>query len=238
MSRRSHGTCDPSRVTSLNFGGLACRVLGPESASNTCVLLHGFGAPGDDLVSLGDHLGGNTRYVFPAAPLAPPEMYGGRAWWMIDLAALEADLRRGGRRDRSAEIPDGLVAARTAMLAALDAIQARYAVPDDRLVLGGFSQGAMLSLDVALHRDRPLAGLALMSGTLIAETEWTPRLPTLAGVPVVMSHGRADPLLPFAVAETLRDKLTAAGANVTWVPFSGGHEIPGQALAVVATLLR
>ncbi len=220
-------------MTSFNFGGLACRVIGPETASVTCVLLHGFGAPGDDLVSLGDHLGGDTRYVFPAAPLAPPEMYGGRAWWMIDIMALQT----GARRDRSGEIPDGLAPARTAVLAALDAIQARYAIPDDRLVLGGFSQGAMLSLDVALHRDRPLAGLALMSGTLIAEPEWTPRMPKLAGLPIVMSHGRADPLLPFAISETLRDKLVAAGAQVTWQPFNGGHEIPGAVLAALGTLL-
>ena len=49
---------------------------------------------------------------------------------------------------------------------------------------------------------------------------------SLAGVPVLMSHGRSDQLLPFSAAETLRDKLRAAGAKVEWLDFLGGHEIP------------
>jgi phospholipase/carboxylesterase len=96
----------------------------------------------------------------------------------------------------------------------------------------------MLALDGARHRATPPAGLILMSGTVIAEPVWQPRMATLAGVPVMLSHGRQDSLLPFGIAELLRDRLTAAGAQVDWQPFQGGHEIPMPVLAAAKRLLR
>jgi phospholipase/carboxylesterase len=138
-------------------------------------------------------------------------------------------------RERRKEVPNGLVEARQMVSGLVDELAAKFPGP---IVLGGFSQGAMLSLDVALHRPAPPAGLILMSGTLIAETEWQPRLASLAGVPVMQSHGREDAILPFDAAETLRDLLTAAGAKVDWQPFRGGHEIPQRVALAAAELLH
>lgn len=225
----------------LDLAGLTTWIVGPADAKTTCVLLHGFGAPGDDLVALAQYLGPrapSTRFVFPAAPLELGGLYGdSRAWWLLDLARLEADLHSQKPSDRSAEVPEGLAAARDHVTRLLDQLQARFSIANEDLVLGGFSQGAMVSLDVALHREVPPAALILMSGTLIAESAWTPRMAKLKGTPIVMSHGKADPLLPYAVAEVLRDKLIAAGAVVTWQPFVGGHEIPAAVLAAVGELL-
>jgi phospholipase/carboxylesterase len=194
------------------------------------VLCHGFGAPGTDLVPLGRVLPApaGTRWVFPEAPLElPPDFMGGRAWWLIDMMALERAMMTGEVRDLTKQVPEGLAVARASLLEALDAIERELRVPSSRIVLGGFSQGAMLSLDVALHTDRPLAGLVLLSGTLLAEHEWIPRLASRKGSKIFQSHGRADPLLPFSIAERLHDELARAGCDVTWVPFSGMHEIPG-----------
>jgi phospholipase/carboxylesterase len=227
------------RATRLDLAGLTSIVVGPTDATVTCVLLHGFGAPGDDLVSLAGAIDAPARFVFPAAPLELSGMYGGaRAWWLLDLAKLEEELRRGTPRDRRAEAPEGLPAARESVTRLLEAVQARFSVPDERLVIGGFSQGAMVSLDVALHRARRIGGLVGMSGTLLAEDEWGPRMPHLAGVPVLMSHGRTDALLPYHLAELLRDKLTTAGALVEWLPFVGGHEIPLGVLEALSRFLR
>jgi len=223
----------------LELAGLTTRIVGPADAAITCVLLHGFGAPGDDLVGLAGELDGPVRLVFPAAPLELGGLYGdSRAWWMLDLGRLEDELRRGVPRDVRDEIPDGLAAARDHVMQLIDQLTERFAIAPDRLVLGGFSQGAMLSLDVALHRAVPPAGLLLMSGTLIAETAWQPRLASLAGVPVMLSHGQQDALLPYHVAEVLRDRLVAAGAAVDWQPFVGGHEIPRAAIDAAGKLLR
>ena len=225
--------------TRLDLAGLTTRIVGPSDAATTCVLLHGFGAPGDDLVALAGALDVPVRFVFPEAPLELGGMYGdARAWWLLDLERLEDELRRGVPRDRRDEIPDGLPEARAHVMRLLDQLAARFSVTPDQLVLGGFSQGAMLALDVALHRATSPAGLLLMSGTLIAASAWEPRMASLAGVPVMLSHGRHDGLLPFSVAEVLRDQLTAAGAVVDWQPFLGGHEIPAAALAAAGALLR
>ncbi len=199
------------------------------------VLCHGFGAPGDDLVGLVPLLRAPApvRFVFPEAPLAL-DAFGGRAWWMIDLDQLALGARR---TFDTAAVPDGLAAAREKLSALLDAVQTEFSVAGERLILGGFSQGAMLALDVALHRPSPLAGLILLSSTLIAEREWTARLPSRRALPTLLAHGFEDPLLPFSIAEKLRDRLTEAGLAVEWTPFRGGHEIPLPVLRAVGKFL-
>lgn len=204
----------------------------------TVVLLHGFGAPGDDLVDLGRYLEApaGTRFVFPAAPLELPGLYGdSRAWWMIDLSSFE----RPAPKDRSDEVPEGLASARYLVTAVLEKLVAEGAGP---IVLGGFSQGAMLSLDTALHLEEPiakhLAGLVLMSGTPINGAEWAPRMSRVKDLPILVSHGRRDPLLSFSAAQALGDRLRAAGAALDWVEFDGGHEIPPPVLAGATRVLR
>jgi phospholipase/carboxylesterase len=83
---------------------------------------------------------------------------------------------------------------------------------------------------VALHREPSPAGVVLLSGTLLAAREWTPRMAARRGLPVFQSHGSHDPLLPFSQAERLRDLLREAGAAVEWHPFRGQHEIPPEVL--------
>ena len=192
------------------------------------VLLHGFGASGEDLVGLGGALGvpAGTRMVFPAAPIAL-EMFPGadsRAWWMIDMQRLQRAMERGEQRDMSREVPRGLAEAREGMDGLLADIERDLA--PSAIVLGGFSQGAMLATDVALHTSRRLAGLVLLSGTLIAEEQWLPLLPARKGILVYQSHGVRDPVLPFSLAERLRDEMVTAQLDVTWQAFRGAHEIP------------
>ena len=217
------------------FGGLTCRVSGDaDGDSPVVVLLHGFGAPGDDLVPLADWIPtpDGTRYVFPEAPLELGGLYGdSRAWWMIDLASLE----RGA--DRAGEVPDGLAPARARVMALLDDVRDQLGVPDERVVLGGLSQGAMLTVDVVLATERAFAGAVLLSGTLLAERVWAPRMAARAGLRVFQSHGRHDGLLPFRGAERLRDQLRGAGWRVDWRPFDGSHEIPAVVLDEVGGFL-
>ena len=209
------------------------------------VLLHGFGAPGDDLVPLFRQLDvpREVRFAFPAAAVdlgaeIGAGYAGARAWWMIDSASLEAATRGGARIDRSALVPEGLVEARRAVVGVLDELETLLGAKREKMVLGGFSQGAMLTMDVALREDRAFGGLALMSGTIIASEEWNPLLSKLAGTKVMQAHGRSDPLLPFAVAERLRDLLEGVDADVRWVEFPGGHTITGSVLEALGRLIR
>jgi|LNFM01.1.fsa_nt_gb phospholipase/carboxylesterase len=203
------------------------------------VLLHGFGAPGDDLVPLWRVLSApkRARFAFPAAPIAltdPGFMGDARAWWEIDIMRLQMELMRGSVDRLVREVPEGLTEAREALVATLDALGERLGVAPESVYLGGFSQGAMLSCDAVLRTERPFAGLILMSGTLIAEDEWRSLMPKRAGLKVFQSHGTHDPILPYANAERLRDALSSAGLSVSFHGFRGQHEIPATALAALA----
>ena len=196
------------------------------------VLLHGFGAPGEDLVPLWRVLAvtESIRFLFPVAPLQLPDsLSDGRAWWMLDMDKIARDMASGRGRDTNA-IPHGLIEARALVIGLLDDLERQLNISTSQMVLGGFSQGAMLASDVVLHTTRPFAGLVIMSGTIIAQEEWQQRLSGRQGLPVFQSHGMGDPLLGFDTAERLHGMLTTAGLSVYWHPFHGGHEIPPEVL--------
>lgn len=224
------------------MGGLTVRRSKESEGARgpVVVLLHGFGAPGDDLVPLARELAAQpgTRFVFPEAPLDLGRAFmGGRAWWPIDLEARMRRVELGLPRDLS-EVPEGLADARARVDALLDDVEEAMLGPGDRLVLGGFSQGAMLALDTALRSRRSLHGLMLLSGTHLAAGEWAPLMSERRGLPVFMSHGEHDELLPFAVSEALGASLARAGLALTWAPFRGGHAIPSSVLTAASSFLR
>ena len=231
------------------LGGLKCRIV-DSSAETTpelaVVLCHGFGAPGTDLVGLAPELfhiapelAGRVRFVFPAAPLAPGDLalYGGLAWWELDINRLVMAIERGEMRLLRDEIPAGLAAAREQFTRLLDDLRQQTGLPGSRLVLGGFSQGAMLATDVALRLPEAPAGLCIFSGTLLAEAEWGPLARQRGPLRVFQSHGREDQILPFVAAEWLRDLLVESGMEVDFLPFRGGHQIPVDALERCAAML-
>lgn len=219
-------------VRTEKLGPLNARIVGGTDKLGggegpVVVLLHGYGAPGDDLVPFHRVLDvpREVRFVFPHAPISLGNfMMDARAWWPIDIAALEAALAEGRSRDLRSDVPAGLVEARAALTAFMDAMQA--ALKPSALVLGGFSQGAMLAMDFALHDPRPIAALTLLSGTFLSEKAWRPLFAGRAGQRALVSHGSHDPLLPFAATSELKDALLEAKWNVDFVPFRGQHEIP------------
>lgn len=197
------------------------------------VLLHGFGAPGDDLAGLAGaiQIPTNGELIFPEAPLSLAELTGqraygdARAWWMIDMIRLQLAAATGTLRDLSQDVPPGLSEANEKVNAMLDELAKEN--PEAKLVLGGFSQGSMLSLDVALRSPaRKLAGLVLLSSTLIAEPEWKPLFAGRKGLPVFQSHGHSDQILAFEMAKQLEQRLVDGGLEVTFDPFDSGHTIP------------
>lgn len=203
------------------------------------VLMHGYGAPGEDLVPLARQirLDPSVRLAFPAAPLELDMMPGARAWWQLDMVELQRAVMNNDLEALKSRVPEGLSEARAAIDGLLDALEQEHAVRRDELVLGGFSQGAMLATDVALRAERPPAALAILSGSLIAQAEWLPLMKARAPMPVLQSHGRSDPVLSFQLAEALRQELTAAGVSVEFIAFNGGHGIPDGAVDALAKLM-
>jgi phospholipase/carboxylesterase len=230
----------------LVVGGLKIRVVGgPDGHGGGdgpfVMLLHGFGAPGDDLVPLADviDLPRETRWLFPEAPLSLNMGFGdSRAWWIIDFARIQADRQAGRIRDLSIEVPQGLALARERILTFLNELPRQLQIDYKKTIIGGFSQGAMLTCDAVLHTGYPFAGLVQLSGNLLAREVWSPLIGKRKGLPVFQSHGMQDDILPHIGAERLRDSLNQAGLAVEWHSFRGGHEIPETVLRGLSAFMR
>jgi len=188
------------------------------------VLLHGWGAPGDDLVRFGRVLSRPKTTIFvPAAPLAEGD---GRAWWHLDA-------KSRGRYAQDDAPPAGfqplaaITSARHAVQALLQSIHERLAPP--LLTIAGFSQGAMLALDVALHCEPRVDRVAVLSGALLFDS--LPAVHDGCGPNrrVLWTHGRADPIVPFQNAERAVALLQQRGITVDFRPFDGRHQIPMSA---------
>lgn len=235
------------RVTT-RLGELDCQVVDavPEGASPelAVVLCHGYGAPATDLVPLArelvavkPELGTRVRFVFPAAPLSLAElgMPSGRAWFHLPMEVLMGRERNWDEFARAT--PEGLAPARRGIMSVLAALTAATKLPYGRIVLGGFSQGGMVTTDVALRLEEAPAGLCILSGALICQDEWKRRAAQRQGLPVLQSHGRHDDILAFPQAERLRDLLTEAGLSVDFLPFHGPHTIAPETLERMADFL-
>jgi phospholipase/carboxylesterase len=185
------------------------------------VLLHGYGANGDDLIELAEgwrqRLPG-AAFVAPNAPEPIPGMPGSLQWFPLTM------------RDPN-EYWRGTVAARPAVDRFLDAELARHRLPANRLVLVGFSQGTMMALHVGLRRTAAPAAIVGFSGLLagpehLAEAKARP--------PILLIHGEVDDLIPADILHVAREQLAHAGLLVEWHVREGlGHGIDqvGQEMA-------
>ncbi|MEO7063746.1 MAG: hypothetical protein ABI082_08270 [Dokdonella sp.] len=224
----------------ITVAGLRTIAVGNRDATMLVILCHGFAMNPEDLAPFAHSLGVSARWLFPEAPLPAelePGLPHGRSWWHIDPALRLAALSCGPRDFAGVQPPD--LAAARALLGAF--VDAAFGLADGRpVVLGGFSSGGMLAFDTQLHSPRPISALVLLSSTRI---DWSDQQPLLAaspllGLPTLCTHGRADADLSFEAGLALRDAATVAGADVTWLPFDGGHDIPLVAWRAVHRLLR
>jgi phospholipase/carboxylesterase len=196
------------------WGGLQVAERG--EGERAVVLLHGYGARGDDLVDFANRLVVDvpqTLFVIPSAPLTSSSGHG-RAWFEPPASAIDGS---GARREAQREIDD----ARDRLEGVIDTLRGRGIAPG-RVVLAGFSQGAMMSLDVALRGEARVRGVGFLSGGALPG--WS--LDRARGLAIFASHGTRDDILSFDAAERLRAQLEAAGAEVEWTSFDGGHGIP------------
>ena len=203
----------------------------------TLLLLQGYGAKAQDWLPFTKTIAvpRRTRFVFPEAPekTSPPDgPIGGRAWWRLDL---EDHVPKGAQLpDLAATHPPGLDEATARVRALMHRLQRS---PGGPLVLGGFSQGAIVASNLAFTTDEPIAALVILSGTPVDEAAWLRGLARRRGLRVFISHGRSDPTLSFAASDRLRKELAAAGLKVTWFPFAGVHEIPSSVVVALNQFL-
>jgi phospholipase/carboxylesterase len=176
------------------------------------VLLHGRGTDEHDLAPLVDMLDPRRRLVgvIPRAPLQLPP--GGNHWYVsVGIPTPHPETFHG-----TLELLSGW----------LDAVLAEYELVYDHLVLGGFSQGAVMSYALALGAGRPRPrGLVCLSGFLPEAPDFSLDLAGLDGYPVALGHGTYDPVIDVHWGREAQQRLAEAGADVTWRESAMPHSV-------------
>ena len=178
------------------------------------LLLHGYGADGNDLIGLAPYFARvlpEAVFVSPHGPERCPMQPTGYQWWGIQSFSREERIQGA---ERAAPVLDRFI----------DAELARHGLDESRLALVGFSQGTMMALHVGLRRERAVAGIVGFSGALVAPE----RLPQEVRVrpPVLLVHGDSDELLPVESLLEAAQGLGAADVAVEWHISQGvGHSI-------------
>ena len=198
------------------------------------ILLHGLGADGWDFVPIVSELRlPDTlpiRFVFPHAPQRPVTVNNGyvmRAWYDIKAFTPEGRADAAGLDESARRVDDYLRK------------QVTLGVPSSRVVLAGFSQGGAVALHAGLRYPQRLAGLLALSSYLPFPSTLADRKSAAnADVPILMCHGRMDPVVPFAMGTEARDVLEAKGYAVEWHEYPMQHEVCAEELADVARWLR
>jgi phospholipase/carboxylesterase len=208
----------------VDYPNARLRAVELDAGDRPLVLLHGFASSPQDWLPLVGAIRRPpaTHLIFPEAPNAQANGTG-RGWWPLDLASHRDGT---GLPDLSRTRPTGLAAAAARVQILLEEITARIGNRPGDVAVGGFSQGAMVSAEIAFRSDTPLRALILLSPTVVDEASWRDGIPVRRGLPVFIAHGRQDEVLPFSSSARLAETLRTAGLDVTWVPFDGAHEIP------------
>ncbi|MEM9534826.1 MAG: alpha/beta hydrolase [Cyanobacteria bacterium P01_A01_bin.3] len=213
-------TNPPSSATPVSLEAID---LPPRSSATDApafaqmVLIHGWGANYRDLVPVAEALGRpSVHYWFPNAPFPHPQVPGGGSWF--DLEGFE------GVDDSSRLLEQWLLG-----------LESKSGIPLEKTVLAGFSQGGAMSLRVGLGLMPRLAGIVCLSGFWVGEPADNSSDEPLP--PVLMVHGRRDPVVAIAYAYQARRKLEEQNVNVQFHEIDAMHEIPAEAIALTSEFL-
>ena len=214
-------------MSDLEAGRVAAKSGKPDSL---VILLHGYGADGNDLLGLADPLGPylpNTTFLAPNAPNRCSVNPMGYEWFpipWIDGSSAEA-------------AATGMARAFDILNRFLDRVAEEEGIAPDRTVLVGFSQGTMMALHVAPRRPSPFAGIVGFSGRLLAPERLAAE--AVSKPPVLLVHGDADDVVPHASMAEAEAALKAAGFEVDTHTSAGmGHGIGPDGLGLAMQFIR
>jgi len=210
-------------------------ILEPANkATSSIIWMHGLGADGNDFVPIVPELrlptSLNSRFIFPHAPMRPITWNNGyvmRAWYDIKALGLKAEEDASGIHQSEQSI-------RRLIQHELD-----QGIAANKIVIAGFSQGGAMALQVALRYPQRLAGVMPLSTYL-------PLRDTLADeanvankdIPILMCHGRQDPVVPYQLGDDSRKLLEAQGYLVDFRSYNMPHSVCAEEVADVSQWLQ
>lgn len=209
--------------------------LNPGSAARASVIwLHGLGADGNDFAPIIPELNLPAalavRFVFPHAPYRPVTINNGyrmRAWYDIKALALQAQEDAAGVR-ASQQLTQTLIQRELDQGIALN-----------RIAIAGFSQGGAIALQTALRYPQRLAGVMALSSYLPLRDSLAAELSAAnRELPILMCHGRQDPVVPLMLGELSRDALIAQGLKVNFRLYDMPHSVCAEEIMDIAAWLR
>ena len=205
-----------------------------QPATASVIWLHGLGADGHDFVPIVRELrlppDPVLRFVFPHAPVRPVTINNGmrmRAWYDIRELTASGAADDVGIHDSAAILANFIQRERDAGVAA------------DRIVVAGFSQGGAIALHAALRHPERLAGVMALSTYLpLRSTFAAEATPANRDLPILMCHGRFDPVLPMQLGTASRDLLRAEGYAVEWKEYPMQHQVCMEEVQDIAAWLK
>ncbi|WP_424970318.1 alpha/beta hydrolase [Dinoroseobacter sp. S76] len=200
------------------------------TAKRVVVLLHGYGADGNDLLGLADPLSPHmpdTAFVAPNAPEVCVNNPMGFQWFPIPWLDGSSEEEAATSMERAVED----------LNAFLDSVLEDEGITPDNLMLLGFSQGTMMSLHVAPRRDEAVAGVVGFSGRLLGPERLEDEMKVK--MPILLIHGDQDDMVPPSSLPEAGNALTSAGFEVyAHVSKGTGHGIAPDGLSVALAFMR
>ena len=210
----------------LVWHGVGLRLREPAGEpAGALVLNHGRGADENDLFGLLDEIDPERRLlgVTTGAPLTgiPP---GGRHWYVVERVGYP--------------VPETFARSYAALAESIDALLAERGIEWSRTVLGGFSQGTVMSYALALGSGRPVpAGIAAMSGFIPEVEGWQAEIESRRELAAYIHHGAADPVITVDFARAARERLQAGGIEPTYRETPAGHWLPPEIVGELRDLV-
>ena len=204
-----------------------------ESSNSTVIWLHGLGADGHDFAPVARILASpGRRFILPHAPSMPVTINGGMsmpAWY--DILSMDPSARDSPRESANDVINSAILVNK------LIKHEIDNGIPEERIVIAGFSQGGALALHLSLRSEINLAGVIALSCYLPVRERFESELINKK-TPIFQAHGRFDMVVPYYSGLYTHELLTSHSIEVDWNEYQMGHEVSNQEISDIEEWLN
>ncbi|WP_213357716.1 alpha/beta hydrolase [Chlamydiifrater phoenicopteri] len=206
-----------------------------DAGAPVVVMCHGYGACADNFTFLPTSClieGVRPTWIFPNGIEAVSDIPSGRAWFPLDVKELDRVMNEYPEEESTECALDllscsDLSKAGRVLTGLIKELKSQYST----VIMGGFSQGAIMSAHVGLSAETPPDGLFLFSGAFLGNQKWETYAKTQTKkAPFFLTHGEYDEILPYKLGKRLYSLLNKNGFRGEMYSFPGGHEISQEVI--------